>query len=211
VAELDARGFFELSRTLEITAVESYRRVVALLTALSSSGTSPYSLSLHLEILGMLRDERVHRDVFHVLSGACGGDRLGPRRARKSGATELPDSIVTRSISGSADLNTVGRAILTFHYGAAIPAGAPPDETMRTAVAYWRWQMENPLRTSYFVECQRQDVFRYRGNILLLGTAGLEDVVRGRKSIRCHLLDQRLIPWCMADGESLIRHRAARK
>ena len=210
VGKLDAGGFLQLSRTLEITAVESYQRVIALLTAPSRPEHAlPYSLALHLEMLGILRDERVHRDVFHVLSRIFGNDGARPR-IRHSVATELPDRIATRPIASPAELKQVCRAILMFHYGAALPSDAPPDETIRTAVDYWRWHMENPLRKSYLVERQRQDVFASGRNILLLGTAGLEDVVRGMRSVRSCLLGQGLIPWFMTEGESLIRPRSPR-
>jgi hypothetical protein len=207
VAELDACGFLKLSRTLEITAVESYQRVVALLTG--PSRPALYSLALHLEMLGILRDERVHRDIFHVLYRTFGNDEAR-RRARKSGATELPDRIATRPITGPAELKKVCRAILLFHYGAALPSGAPPEEAMRVVVDYWRWQMANPQRTSYLVEHQRQDVFAAGRDTLLLGTAGLEDVARGIRSVRAYSLDQGLIPWFMTEGESLIRRRSPR-
>jgi hypothetical protein len=205
VAGLDAGGFLRFSRTLEITAVESYQRVAALLAALQRSDRgSPRGPALHLKLLRILRDERVHRDVFHVLYGACGGDGA-PRRSADSEVTELPDRIRSRPISSRADLNEVCRAILTFHYGAALPAGAPREEAFRTAVDYWRWQMENPRRKSYLVESQRQDVLLPQGDILLLGTAGLEHVVRGIPSMRSHRFDRRLIPWLMARSESRAR------
>ena len=200
VAGLDAGGFLRFSRTLEITAVESYQRVVALLAALRRDDRdSPRSLGVHLKLLRILRDERVHRDVFHVLHRAFGGDGAPPRRA-DSEATELPDSITNWPISSRADLNDVCRAILTFHYGAVLPSAAPPEKAIRTAVDYWRWQMEHPRRRSYLVEYQRQDVFNPRGDILLLGAAGLEHVVRGIPSMRSHRSDRRLIPWFMAES-----------
>ena len=206
VAGLDAGGFLRFSRTLEITAVESYQRVAALLAALRRDERgSPHSLALHLRMLRILRDERVHRDVFHVLYGAFGGDGAAPRRSADSEATELPDSITSRPISSRADLNEVCRAILMFHYGAALPAGARPEEAIRTAVDYWRWQMENPRRTSYLVEYQRQDVFLPQGDILLLGTAGLGHVVRGIPSMRSHRFDRHLMPSLMAESESRAR------
>lgn len=207
VAELDTSGFLKLSRTLEITAVESYQRVVALLTAPSHPERPlPYSLALHLEMLGILRDERVHRDIFHVLYRTFGTD--GARRgAHDAVVTELPERVATRPISSPAELNEVCRAILVFHYGAALPSGAPPDEAMRVAVDFWRWHMQNPRRKSYLVERQRQDLFASRRDILLLGTAGLESVVRGMPAVRSYLLGQGLIPWFMAEGEFLIRRR----
>jgi len=205
VAGLDAGGFLKFSRTLEITAVESYQRVVALLAALRRNERgSPHNLALHLKLLRILRDERVHRDVFHVLHRAFGDDGAPPHRSADSAATELPDTITSRPISNRADLNEVCRAILTFHYGAALPAGAPREEALRTAIDYWRWQMENPRRKSYLVECQLQDVFRPAGDILLLGTAGLQHVVRGTSSIRSLRFD-RNIPCYLAEGESLAR------
>ena len=201
VAGLDAGGFLKFSRTLEITAVESYQRVAALLRALRRDDRgSAQSLALHLRMLRILRDERVHRDVFHVLYGV-GGHGAPPRRSGDSAATELPDSITSRPISSRPDLNEVCRAILTFHYGAALPARAPREEALRTAVDYWRWQMENPRRKSYLVECQRQDAFFPQGDILLLGTAGLEHVVRGIPSLRSHRFDRRLVPSLMAASE----------
>jgi hypothetical protein len=206
VTGLDVGGFLKFSRTLEVTAVESYQQVVALLAALRRNEPgSPRSLALHLKLLRILRDERVHRDVFHVLSGAFGGDGAPPQRSDDSEPTELPSSITTRPISSRADLNEVCRAILTFHYGVVLPAGAPRTEAIRTAVDYWRWQMENPRRKSYLVDCQRQDVFFPAGDILLLGTAGLQHVARGPSSIRSLRFDRRLIPRCVAEGESLAR------
>jgi hypothetical protein len=194
VAGLDARGFLGFSRTLEITAVESYQRVVALLAALRrTASAASNSFDVDLKLLGILRDERVHRDVFHVLYGAFGGAAAPSSRSRHAGVTELPESITTLPIVSRADLNTVCRAILTFHYGAVLPSNAPPEEAFRTAVDYWRWQMENPLRRSYLVERQRQDVFLPEGDILLLGTAGLQHVVRGIPSIRSRRFDRGLI------------------
>jgi hypothetical protein len=205
VAELDACGFLKLSRTLEITAVESYQRIIALLTAHPSPERStPYSLALHLQMLGILRDERVHRDVFHVLYRTFGTE-APRRRARKSAVTELPDWIAARPVTSPAELKQVCRAILMFHYGAALPAGASPDEALRVAIDYWRWQIENPVRKSYLVERQRQDVFSSRGDLLLLGTAGLEDIARGIRCARAYTLDQGLIPWFMTEGDSLLR------
>lgn len=196
LAGLDAGGFLKFSRTLEVTAVESYQRIATLSAALRRAHTaSPASLVVDLKILGILRDERVHRDVFHVLHRAFGGD--GAHRSDGAGATELPDSIMTRPISSPAELNAVCRAILTFHYGAALPAHAPPDEVMRTAVDYWRWQMENPFGKSYFVECQQQNVCG-EADILLLGTAGLGRVVRGIRAMRSHRVDQRRIAALVA-------------
>jgi len=208
VAELDACGFLKLSRTLEITAVESYQRIIALLTGpLRPENGPPYSLPLHLQMLGILRDERVHRDVFHVLYRTF-GNAADRRRARKAVVTELPDWIATRPISGPAELKEVCRAILSFHYGAAVPFGAPPDEVMRAAVDYWRWQMENPVRKSYLVERQRQEVFGSGRGMLLLGTAGLDDVARGMRSVRAYTLDQGVIPWFMTEGDSMLRPRS---
>jgi hypothetical protein len=196
LAGLDAGGFLKFSRTLEVTAVESYQRIATLLAALRRAHSAPpSSLSVHLKILGILRDERVHRDVFHVLHRAFGGD--GAHRSDGAGATELPDSITTRPISSPAELNAVCRAILTFHYGAALPANAPPEEAMRATVDYWRWQMENPFGKSYFVECQRQNVCG-EADILLLGTAGLGRVVRGIRTLRSHRVDQRRIAALVA-------------
>lgn len=210
VTGLDVGGFLEFSRTLEITAVESYQRVVALLAALRRNDRgSPRSLAVHLKLLRILRDERVHRDVFHVLSGAFGGDGAPPQRSDDSGPTGLPGSITTRAISSRADLNEVCRAILTFHYGVVLPAGAPRKEAVRTAVDYWRWQMENPRRNSYLVECQRQDVFLPAGEIFLLGTAGLRHLVRGTSSMRSLRFDRRLIPCYLAEREALA-HRSSR-
>jgi hypothetical protein len=206
VAGLDAGGFLKFSRTLEVTSVESYQRVATLLGALRRDERSAaHSLALHLRMLRILRDERVHRDVFHVLYRASDGHGDPPRGCGDAEATELPSSITDRPISSRADLNEVCRAILTFHYGAALPAGAQQEEAMRTAVDYWRWQLENPRRKSYLVEYQRHDVFLRRGHILLLGTAGLQHVVRGIPSMRSHRFDRRLIPRLMAESESSAR------
>lgn len=182
VAGLGACEFLKFSRTLEITAVESYQRIVALLAALHPQSALPDSFAVHVKILGILRDERVHRDVFHVLYGAFGGEKT----RHDSETTELPESVATWPITSPADLNAVCRAILTFHYGVAVPSGAPPHAAMRAAVDYWRWQMANPFRTSYLVECQRQDVFHPQGDILLLGTAGLEDMAL--EKFRCRVM-----------------------
>jgi hypothetical protein len=210
LAGLDIAGFLKFSRTLEITAVESYQRVAELLATLRRRQRgSLYGLALHLKILGIFRDERVHRDVLHVLCGAVGGDGARARRIGHSEATELPHSLMTRRISSPADLNAVCHAILRFHYGAALPADASPQLALRTATDFWRWQMENPTRKSYLVECQRQSVFQAEGDILLLGTAGLEHVVRGRSSIRCRRLHQRLIPRELVTSR-LARHRPPR-
>jgi hypothetical protein len=185
VAGLDVAGFLKFSRTLEVTAAESYQRVAALLAALRRiEGGSHYNPALHLRILRILRDERVHRDVFHVLYRAFGRDQ-DAACGDEADTTELPDTIAMRPIRSLADLNAVCRAILTFHYGAALPGGAGPEQAARTAAAYWRWQMQDPRRKSFFVECQRQDVFVPGSDILLLGTAGLQHVVRGIPSIRC--------------------------
>ncbi len=202
VAGLDVGGFLKFSRTLEVTAVESYQRIAALLTVLRSERTAPHSLALHLKVLRILRDERVHRDVLHVLYGTFGGEIGRRRRGARSEVTEFPHQSATRRLSSRAELNATCRAILTFHYGAALPPGAPPEEVMSTAVDYWRWQMENPRRTSYFVEHQRQDVLVPQGEVLLLGTAGLEHVLRGIPSMRSHRFDRRLLPRFMAATES---------
>ncbi len=184
VAGLGACEFLKFSRTLEITAVESYQRVVALLAALRLQGAWPDSFAVNVKILEILRDERVHRDVFHVLYGAFGGEKT----RHDSETTELPESVANRPISSPADLTEVCRAILTFHYGVAVPSDAPPHAAVRAAIDYWRWQMANPFGTSYLVECQRQDVFHPQGDILLLGTAGLEDTALEKF---CY----RVMPW----------------
>ena len=201
VAGLDVGGFLKFSRTLEVTAVESYQRIAALLAGLRSERTASHSLALHLQILRILRDERVHRDVLHVLYGTFGGDTRRRRRVARSEETEFPHRLATRPLSSRAELNAVCRTILTFHYGAALTPGASRAEVMGTAVDYWRWQMENPRRTSYFVEHQRQDVLLPQGDILLLGTAGLEHVLRGISSMRSRRFDRRLVPRLMAASE----------
>ena len=193
VAGLDIGGFLKFSRTLEVTAVESYHRIAALLAALRRRERGDRACALHVKILRILRDERVHRDVLHVLHAAFGGD-AAPRRCDASGVTELPEALANRHISSRAELNAVVRDILAFHYGAALPLGAGPDEALRIAVHYWRWQMQNPLRKSYLVECQGRDVFHPNANILLLGTAGLQHVVRAVPSMRVARFDRRLIP-----------------
>ncbi|HXQ23537.1 MAG TPA: ferritin-like domain-containing protein [Candidatus Acidoferrales bacterium] len=203
LARLDAGGFLKFSRTLEVTAVESYQRVATLLAALRRAHNgSLSSLALDLKILGILRDERVHRDVFHVLHRAFGGD--GAHHSDGAEATELPDSITTLPISSPAELNAACRAILTFHYGAALPANAPPQEAMRVAVDYWRWQMENPFGKSYLVECQRENTCG-EADILLLGTAGLGRAVRGVRATRPRRVDQQRIAALMAEHARLIR------
>jgi len=202
VAGLDVGGFLRFSRTLEVTAVESYQRVARLLAVLHRRERgSSHSLTLSLQILRILRDERVHRDVLHVLYGAFGGDGSLAGR-HEEGATELPESITTRPIASRADLNAVCRAILAFHYGAALPADASPDDAMRAAADYWRWQLADPRRTSYLGERQRRDALSPDGDILLLGTAGLQHVVRGIPSIRCQRFDRRLIPRLVAERRS---------
>lgn len=203
VAGLDTGGFLALSRTLEITAVESYQRMAGLLAAVPRpEGEGRYSVAVDLKILEILRDERVHRDVFHVLHKAVSGAGIGAHFA-ESEVTELPDDIAARPISSPPDLQDVCRAILAFHYGAALPAGAPPEEVTRVAAGYWHWQMEDPRRGSYLVDCQRQNVFRADGDVLLLGTAGLEDVARGRPFVRSHGVSQRLVASFAGVGESL--------
>lgn len=205
LAGLDAGGFLRFSRTLEVTAVESYQRVATLLAALRrAKNGSPSSCALDLRILGILRDERVHRDVFHVLHRAFGGDEA--RRSHGPGTTELPTGIATRPISSPAELNAVCRAILTFHYGAALPANATPEEAMRVAVDYWRWQMQNPCGRSYFVECQRRNVCGEE-NVLLLGTAGLGRAVRGIRTLRPHRVDHRRIAELMAENPKVDKRR----
>jgi hypothetical protein len=197
VAGLDARGFLALSRTLEITAVESYQRILALLAALSDRDGSLHNVTVRCKLLGILRDERVHRDVFHILHVAL--DPEGGTARAGDAETELPESVATRPIAGPADLNALCRAILALHYGAAIPRGAPRDDARRAAVDFWRWQMENPLRTSYLVEYQRQDLLRPDGDVLLLGTAGLEDVARERRAPCSHVVDDTLISRLVVD------------
>ncbi|HVN86123.1 MAG TPA: hypothetical protein VMW17_14890 [Candidatus Binatia bacterium] len=175
VVGLDLGGFLRFSRTLEVTAVESYQRIAALLTVLRQQprGAS-YSPALHLAILRILRDERVHRDVLHVLSTAFGASES---RRRGDGATELPACIVARPVASRTDLNEVCRAILLFHYGVAIPADASPADVACAAADFWRWQMEDPSRRSYLVDCQHHDLSA--GDVRLLGAAGLHHVVRG--------------------------------
>lgn len=201
VAGFDAAGFLRFTRTLEITAVESYQRIVTLMAALRRSpDASPYNFSAHVKLLGILRDERVHRDVLHVLYRSCGGRT--PRRTPRIEETELPAGILRRRLTRPADLNAVCRAILIFHYGAALPSGASPQEARRAAVDYWRWQMDNSLRQSYFVECQGQDVFAPDGDILLVGTAGLDHVLIGASHFR--RVDRHFLPGFLAHGESLL-------
>ena len=205
VAGLDAAGSWRSVARSEITAVESYQRVVALLTALGRRGRAvPYRLALHLEMLGILRDERVHRDVFHVLHRAFGGERMRRAANTARGRRSCPTSLVMRPITRPAELSAVCRAILAFHYGAALPSGAPPEVAMRTAVDYWRWHMDDPRRKSYLVDRQRQDIFDARHGMLLLGTAGLEAVVRGMPVVRLYHLEQGAIPWFMSEGEALL-------
>jgi hypothetical protein len=197
VTGLDVGGFLKFSRTLEVTAVESYQRIAALLGGLRRRKRASYSLALHLKILGILRDERVHRDVLHVLCRAF-GERSRGHRSDDSEATELPASIATRPISNAAELNAVCRAILTFHYGAVVPAGAPREQALRTAVDYWRWQMVDPRRKSYLVDRQGQDAVCPKADILLVGAAGLQHVVRGIPSMHRARFDRRLIPRLIA-------------
>lgn len=202
VAGLDVGGFLKFSRGLEVTAVESYQRVAALLAALHRrEREQPGGLAVHLKILCILRDERVHRDVLHVLYRAFAGNAVPPRDSDEA-ATDLPASIAARPISSRTELNQVCRAILTFHYGAALPADASPEEVLPTAVDYWRWQMENPLRKSYMVERQGRDALCRGEHVLLLGTAGLQHVVRGISSIRSRRFDRRLISRFIADSQS---------
>ncbi len=177
VASLDAGAFLTFSRTLEITAVESYQRVATLLTRLRrAGGRPPYSTSLHLKLVRILRDERVHRDVFHVLHRALNGPEISPSRAP---FTELPGALAAHRIANAAQLNDVCRAILSFHYGVAIPERASGKEVADAAVSYWRWQLGHPRRHSYVMEHQLWQVLPRPDEILLCGTAGLGGLTRG--------------------------------
>ncbi len=197
VASLDAGHFLTFSRTLEVTAVESYQRVATLLTMLRrAGGRPPYTLSLHLTLLRILRDERVHRDVFHVLHRMLNGAEAAPARAPY---TELPTAIAAQPVSSATELNGLCRTILAFHYGVAIPAGAAPEEVVDAAVSYWQWQLSHPRRHSYLFEHQMRQPLPPERDILLCGTAGLAGLVRGVRWFR-RFANERLLPKLIESG-----------
>ena len=201
VARLDACGFLQLSRTLEVTAVESYERIVTLMSLLRRRRRSPPAVvALQLQLIGILRDERVHRDVFAVLCNTFPATAVPDGAAQATRASAIPKQVAARPLDSPAELNAVCRDILTFHYGAALPRGASPAATLQTALEYWHWQLKHPLRRSFFAESQRRRSAGDSADVLLLGTAGLDDALRGARQFRAHLFDEGVIPWCLAQG-----------
>ncbi len=197
VASLEAGDFLTFSRALEITAVESYQRVATLLTTLRrAGGQPPYSIALHLTLVRILRDERVHRDVFHVLHRALNGAEAVRARAP---FTELPSAIAAQPATNAAELNALCRAILAFHYGVGVPAGALPNELAAAAAGYWRWQLRNPRRHSYLIEHQMRHPLPTDREILLCGTAGLGGLLRAARSFR-RFSNERVLPRLLAEG-----------
>jgi hypothetical protein len=164
---------------------------------------------MQLKILSILRDEQVHRDVLQVLCARLSGRAFRRHHGEPTATTVGCARISTYAMASSADLNQVCRAILAFHYGAVLPAGAGREQILNTAAAYWRWQAANPWRESYLVDHQRRDPFGPGGDIVLLGTAGFEHVVKGMRSVVLQRLDRHLLPQLTSRNGS-VRWRRTR-